>query len=283
MQAPQVIPGGPNPRKGPYQEVLVQYRQSTVSTRVLVAKKANEASASQTMIVSSRAQGLTTIAYSHLVGSSGAYLNEPAPPPYLPYPLGLSGADHNGLATQSLVPLGPHPIRSVLLQWWSLTASRYDSTYIPSHMVPRNVANGHQAFNFCPQVPGILPIHSGTAQDLGQNINNLQQPSVDVPQTRNRLLPWPVPADLDVLLARGDACGTDYPLPWLSNLNPIQMGSSEPGTALRATLPAPFLYFINMDMVMASNIIPTMISQKLYDERGERMHQPTGCFTMLDT
>jgi hypothetical protein len=174
MQAPQVIPGGPNPRKGPYQEVLVQYRQSTVSTRVLVAKKANEASASQTMIVSSRAQGLTTIAYSHLVGSSGvyhngnapfvswpypfvfsgAYLNEPAPPPYLPYPLGLSGADPNGLATQSqsLVPLGPHPIRSVLLQWWSLTASRYVSTYIPSHMVPRNVANGHQAFNFCPQV-----------------------------------------------------------------------------------------------------------------------------------
>jgi hypothetical protein len=164
MQAPQVIPGGPNPRKGPYQEVLAQYRQSTVSTRVLVVKKANEASASQTMIVSSRAQSLTTIGYSHLVGSSGvyhngnapfvswpypfvfsgAYLNEPAPPPYLPYPLGLSGAYSNRLTTQSLVPLGPHPAGNVLLQWWSLTTSQYPSTYIPSHMVPRKVANGPQ-------------------------------------------------------------------------------------------------------------------------------------------
>jgi hypothetical protein len=171
MQAPQVIPGGPNPRKGRYQEVLAQHRQSTGSHRILVAKKPNEASASQTMIASSHTQSLA-IAYSHFVGSSGvyhswnapfvswlysfvfsgAYLNEPAPPPYLPYPLGLSGAYPNGLATQSLVPLSPHPIGNVLLQWWSLTASQYASTYIPSHMVPRNVANGPQAFNFCPQV-----------------------------------------------------------------------------------------------------------------------------------
>ena len=167
MHAAQVIPGGPNPRKGPYQEVLAQHRQSTGSTRVLVAKKANEACASQTMITSSHAQSLT-IAYSHFVGSSGvyhswnapfvswlysfvfsgAYLNELAPSQYLPYLLGLSSAYPNGLATQSLVPLGPHPIGNVLLQWWSLTASRY----IPPHIVPRNVANGPQAFDFSPQV-----------------------------------------------------------------------------------------------------------------------------------
>jgi len=145
-------------------------------------------------------------------------------------------------------------------------------------MVPPNVPNvpcncHHQAPRFC-------PTNSGTAQ-YPQDTNNVQQCfasmsqicfPVDIP-----LAPWPVPDDINVLLGRDDA---DWN-PWVPQFN---LTPTEPNwVPLRATLPAPFLYAITMDMVTKNNIIPVMIHQRLIDLRDIRVFYPRPYFTMPDT
>lgn len=137
------------------------------------------------------------------------------------------------------------------------------------------------------QVPGFYPTNSGTAQILGQNTSNIQQSFANMSQTCNPVNvvypKWPVPDDVNVLVAHEDAENADRN-PWLRSppdFNPVSVGSNE--SVLRATLPAPFLYFITMDVVMKANIIPAMIHRKLRDLRDIRMHQLTRYFTMPDT
>lgn len=138
------------------------------------------------------------------------------------------------------------------------------------------------------QVPSTHLANSGTAQHSGQNTNNPQQRPVDTSQIHDPATteywhaPWPVPTDFHVLLAC-EAEGVNWNT-WVRSLpdfNPVEMGSNE--SALRAILPAPFLYFFTLDMVTKGNIIPAMIHRRFRDRGDVRMHEPRRVFTMPDT
>ncbi|OJA15124.1 hypothetical protein AZE42_08472 [Rhizopogon vesiculosus] len=225
------------------------------------ASRSQKAGVSETIIASSsHSQGSTDV-YPLILPS--AHHNTNAPLAIWLYPPGPSGADHNC----------DNPPPS-----WPLAALPFNVDHAPL----LNAANIHQAVDFHAQVPGPYPTNSGTAQYLGRNTSNVQQSFADMSQTPYPVVsaPWPAPDDIDTLLVRKNARGAvrDHSPP---GFNPISMGSNK--LALRATLPAPFLYFITMDMFTKGNIIPAMINQRLLDLHDTRIFQPRRYFTMPDT
>ncbi|OAX35383.1 hypothetical protein K503DRAFT_372314 [Rhizopogon vinicolor AM-OR11-026] len=148
-------------------------------------------------------------------------------------------------------------------------------------MITPNIPN--VPCNFHHQAPCLYPTNSGTAQ-YPQDINNVQQSFAGMSRPLYPMnivpVPWPVSADINVLLAREDADWNHWVRP------PPQFNSTptEPNEApLRATLPAPVLNVMTMDMAMKNNIIPIMVHQRLIDLRDTRVFYTRPYFTMPDT
>ncbi|KAG2075827.1 hypothetical protein BDR04DRAFT_1090561 [Suillus decipiens] len=93
--------------------------------------------------------------------------------------------------------------------------------------------------------------------------------------------PRPIPADVSSILVRDDSA-TRIPQVRPTFVYIPTLATRSIGTALRATLPAPFTYCIPRELIELESIIPKMIHQKLIDLHGMSIHPPP-FFDMPDT
>ncbi|KAG2748350.1 hypothetical protein P692DRAFT_20522782 [Suillus brevipes Sb2] len=138
------------------------------------------------------------------------------------------------------------------------------------------------ANELCPSIPDTFHSHKqdpGLVQnDLKEDDNNINGNMHYVPHDVP-CAPRPMPANVSTVLARDDATRIPRVLPTF-DYTPTSTESN--GTALRATLPAPFTYCIPREFVEAEGIIPEMIHQRLVDLHGMPMQRPP-FFNMPDT
>ncbi|KAG2157645.1 uncharacterized protein EDB93DRAFT_804283 [Suillus bovinus] len=157
----------------------------------------------------------------------------------------------------------------VMLDFTTTAPSQSFAHYLPG--LPSDDNLYADSFDFHKWIPGFQFAAPDFAQyDLEKDINDIDANMHYVPHDL-LYAPWPIPADVDTILARDDATRT----PQVQLTFAHTPTSTRPnGPVLRATLPAPFAYCIPREFLEAENIIPRMIYEKLVDLHGMSMRPP---------